>query len=349
MAGRRSRAWVGLALALVALGGCGASQPDDSRATEAERPATARQAGIAGDAAAKMTSGEIRGTFGEGEESLGYRLYVPARPGPSPPLVVVLHGCTQDAEDAARGTRMDAWADRARFLVLYPEQRASAHPMRCWRWYEAAHQRRGSGEPALLVGMIREVARSRAVNPDRIYVVGLSAGGAMALSLVALHPELFAGVGIHSGMPFGVAADEAEAQAALAGGGPEAEPLAARLRDALQDRPLPPLAVFQGQDDVVVAPANAERIVESWLRAAAERPVRTVPPFSDVDEGTSAGGLGWTRRTWTEDAAGVHVEWWTVEGLGHAWSGGNEAGTFTDPQGPDATEAFLRFFCLLRG
>lgn len=261
-----------------------------------------------------------------------YRLHVPPGVDPSSPapLVVMLHGCTQDADDFARGTRFDALADSAGVIVAWPEQTAAHHPQKCWTWYDPAHQGRGAGEPAIIAGIAREVMATHAVDPRRVYVAGVSAGGAMAVNVAASYPELFAAAGVHSGVAYRAASTVPQALAVMRGGAEDESALPPPLADA-DCAPLPALIVFHGAEDAVVSPANAEQLAGQWARAAGAKDFLR-------DERTVGG------RTVRVDRYGPVMEAWRVEGLGHAWSGGSAEGTFTDPAGPDASREMLRFF-----
>ena len=256
-----------------------------------------------------------------------YRLFEPARDGRPLPLVVMLHGCTQDADDFARGTRMNTLARAQGALVLYPVQSRKANPQRCWNWFKHNHQARGKGEPAILAGMVREVIASHDVDPARVYVAGLSAGGAMAAILGDAYPDLFAAVGVHSGLPTGSARDAQSAFAAMSGG---AQP----ARRAPKTGATPPTIVFHGDADTTVNVVNGERV----LQAAG------VVEQAGVTRGATAMGVPYSRGVFV-DAQGVErAEQWTVHGAGHAWSGGDLSGSYTDPRGPDASAEMLRFF-----
>ena len=251
-----------------------------------------------------------------------YRLYVPARPASGPrPLLVMLHGCTQDAEDFAAGTAMNLAAERHGCLVLYPEQASSANHSQCWNWFEHAHQQRGQGEAALIAGMTRQVLEQHGGDPARVYVAGLSAGGAMAAVMATAYPDLYAAVGVHSGLAAGSARDLVTGLQAMKGKHPG--------RQATPGRRVPAI-VFHGERDATVHPSNGVAAYRQFGGAAA----------TEIEEQ----GRGHTRAM-TLDANGrVLAEHWRLHGAGHAWSGGSAAGSYTDPSGPDASGEMLRFF-----
>ena len=258
-----------------------------------------------------------------------YKLYVPSGyTGQAVPLVIMLHGCTQSPDDFAAGTRMNELAEEQVFLVAYPQQSKSANAAGCWNWFSAADQMRDHGEPSLIAGITRQIIRDFAVAPGRVYVAGLSAGGAAAAIMGAAYPDLYAAVGIHSGLPCGAARDMASALAAMQHGSGAIATLKAGTRTV-------PTIVFHGDRDKTVNPVNADQIV---AQAGAAGLVAT------VSQGKSAAGLGYT-RTLMRDAAGQTVlEQWVLHGAGHAWSGGSAAGSYTEPRGPDASREMLRFF-----
>ena len=283
------------------------------------------------EASAMQASGEVREGEHAGEHGTRrYRLFIPARAAAGStgmPLVVMLHGCTQDAADFAAGTRADEAAERAGALVLYPEQPASAHPQKCWSWYDPAHQGRGAGEPALLAGMIREVMEETGADPDRVYVAGISAGGSMAQILAAAYPEMFAGLAVHSAPAYRSAADVPSALAVLQQGVGDPAALPALVLEAMgtRARRLPTL-VIHGDADPVVRVVNGRQAAEQWRGVAAK----------------VAGGAQGEGKT--QGGSEVTVRYLEVPGLGHAWSGGSPAGTYTDPSTEDATAAVFAFF-----
>ena len=266
-----------------------------------------------------------------------YKLYVPSTYAGEPmPLVVMLHGCKQDPADFATGTRMNQFAEREGFLVAYPAQTARHNGSNCWNWFEAAQQHRGGEEPSLIAGIVGEIRNSHAIDGGRIFVAGLSAGAAMAVILGATHPELFAGVGAHSGLPLGAARDMPSAFAAMRGGKGAAS-VDARRRAV-------PTIVFHGDADKTVSPANGDAIVEQSVRAFAQvsttLQARARPTWASQ-------GRRYSVTDFVDVAGQRQVEEWVVHGGGHNWFGGNPAGTFTDPAGPDASADMVRFFLAL--
>ncbi|MGV3681782.1 MAG: alpha/beta hydrolase family esterase [Acidovorax sp.] len=270
-----------------------------------------------------------------------YYLYVPpgADAGTPMPLVLMLHGCTQDPKDFATGTGMNEAAGAARALVLYPAQSASANPKACWNWFRPEDQRRGNGEPATLVAMVREVMARHPVDERRVYVAGLSAGGAMAALLAREYPDLFAAVGVHSGLAAGAAQNVMAALSAMKTGAKAAStsPFATTTPPVIQLGTALPLIVFHGDADATVHARNGEQLVETAL-AAAESEVRPA-----VTTGRSAQGQGYT-RTLYQSGGTTLAEHWVLHGGGHAWAGGDARGSHTDPRGVSATEEMLRFF-----
>jgi poly(hydroxyalkanoate) depolymerase family esterase len=264
-----------------------------------------------------------------------YKLYVPGSVGSSDagrpaPLLVMLHGCTQDPDDFATGTRMNVLAEEIGCLVLYPAQSKGANPSRCWNWFNAVDQRRDEGEPSIIAGMTRAIMDTHAVDPEQVYVAGLSAGGAMATIMGTLYPDLYAAVGVHSGLPFASANDLSSALAAMKGD---------FRRSTTSGQPLP-IIVFHGDRDTTVHPANGEELVAQGARHLA-RPGMAEP-------GHVPDGHAYTRTLYPDDDGTVRAEHWVVHGAGHAWFGGNARGSYTDGKGPDASREMMRFFSTRR-
>lgn len=285
-----------------------------------------REAGAPAPGAASGPGAFLPGRFGgTGLAGRDYRLYVPPAAGSEPlPLVVMLHGCTQDPVDFAAGTRMNERAREEGFFVLYPAQAQRANPQRCWNWFKASHQQRGRGEAAILAGMTLDVMARHAIDPSRVYVAGLSAGGAMAAILAHEYPELFAAAGVHSGLAAGAARDLPSALRAMKEG-PSTLPRAGSV----------PVIVFHGTADATVHPANGRQVVEAVQPEGG----------STISDPVAANGRRGATKKVVRDAAGrVVAEHWAVHGGPHAWSGGSPQGSYTDPQGPDATAEMLRFF-----
>jgi poly(hydroxyalkanoate) depolymerase family esterase len=280
------------------------------------------------------------GTLTQAGRTLGYKLFVPKhRPNHPLPLIVMLHGCTQNPDDFAAGTAMNERARADGFLVLYPEQSANANPQRCWNWFKHNHQTSGSGEPALIAGMTQAVMKKYAVNPGQVYIAGLSAGGAMAAIVAHAYPELFAAVGVHSGLPNGVAHNVGEALAVMKSG---ALPAAAASRSNAAPSSFVPTIVFHGDHDQTVHPRNGENVIAAVLNQT-DHLAAALPPV-EIEQGTSAHGKRYTRTLHRTQDGRPLAEHWVVHGAGHAWSGGNAKGSYTDATGPDATHEMLRFF-----
>ena len=281
-------------------------------------------------------------------------MYTPAglRPGTPVPLVVVLHGCDQSVLDAALGMQVSAFAQRAGFVAVCPEQSAADNVRRCWNWFQPRHQARGSGEPAAIARItdrVLEGCHGLTLDRNRVHVMGLSAGGAMAEILAATYPDIYASVGIHSSPQFGAARSPMTALVAMKSGGPDPERQGRLAYTAMGPQArVVPVIVFQGDVDRTVWAGNGDAVVRQWLAtsrlADGDGPAYDFsrPHASNADR--VPGGLSYEVRSWNDATGRPVVEYWVVSGLGHAWSGGESAGSYTDPRGPSATGAMCDFF-----
>jgi poly(hydroxyalkanoate) depolymerase family esterase len=273
-------------------------------------------------------------TYASEAGSRTYKLYIPSSyNGEALPLVVMLHGCTQSPDDFAAGTRMNDLAEEQTFLVAYPAQAQSANASKCWNWFSANDQQRGRGEPSLIAGITRQILHDFAVKPGRVYVAGLSAGGAAAAIMGATYPDLYAAIGVHSGLACGAASDLSSAFAAMRQGGLT---VAGGLSRRGGSGRAVPTIVFHGDCDTTVNPINGDQVI-SQSKAAAD--FRTT-----VSRSKAAGGISYTRTVHADENGLSMLEQWVLHGAGHAWSGGSSAGSYTDPRGPDASREMIRFF-----
>ena len=266
-----------------------------------------------------------------------YKLYIPSGyTGQAVPLIVMLHGCTQSPDDFATGTCMNELSEEHTFLVAYPAQAGNANMQKCWNWFQAAHQQRGRGEPSLIAGITREVVEEYEVAEGRVYVAGMSAGGAMAAIMGATYPDLYAAVGVHSGLAPGSAHDISSAFTAMRQGGP-----VVAHKDVLSEgyQEVLPTIIFHGDGDTTVHPRNGDRLLVHLSRGANGSSPRVM-----TRQGQVPGGYEYTRFTYRDAEGRDLVERWSVHGLGHAWSGGSYPGSYTDPRGPDASAEMVRFF-----
>jgi poly(hydroxyalkanoate) depolymerase family esterase len=266
------------------------------------------------------------------------------------PLVCMLHGCTQDAEAFAAATRMNAAADRHGFAVVHPRQAAEANPQRCWNWFLPEHQSRGGGEPAAIAAAVRALfgAEARqAIDSRRVFVAGISAGGAMAAILAYTHPDLFAAFAVHSGLAYGAAGTMPAAFAVMANGSEDPAMLGPAAHAAMGPRArLVPSMVVHGDADPTVAPVNAEQVLRQSMAANRLADGVALDPGAptEIERDRAHNGHAFTRSRWNDDRGRLLHERLIVHGLGHAWSGGLPGGSHTDPRGPDATEAIWGFF-----
>jgi poly(hydroxyalkanoate) depolymerase family esterase len=267
-------------------------------------------------------------TFANEAGTRMYKLYIPSSYSGQPlPLVVMLHGCTQSPDDFAAGTQMNELAEEQMFLVAYPAQTQSANMSKCWNWFNAGDQQRDRGEPSLIAGITRHIMRDFSVAPGQVYVAGLSAGGAAAAIMGSAYPDLYAAVGVHSGLACGAARDMPSAFAAMRQGG------APHHNGGEQ---LVPTIVFHGDRDTTVSPINGDQVIAQSKAGSDLR--------STVSRGQAPGGMSYTRMVACDDSGHPMLEHWVLHGAGHAWSGGSPAGSYTEPKGPDASREMMRFF-----
>lgn len=283
-----------------------------------------------------------------------YFVFIPENYSPATPvpLFVMLHGCTQTALDFATGTSMNLLAEQQGFIVVYPQQTINYNLNLCWNWFLPSNQQRGGGEPASIIGIIQSMQKNTAnwtIDANRIYVAGISAGAAMAVILGATYPDVFAAIGVHSGLEYQAATNVAQAVKVMRRGGPE--PLqkgnAAYAAMNGQSRVVPTI-VFHGSADSVIAPANGDQVIQQWMRtdylASGMTYVVDFQKPSSMATGQVPGGYSYVTAVWNAPSGEAIQSYWKIDGMGHAWSGGNPAGTYTDARGPDATEAMYRFF-----
>ena len=304
--------------------------------TTKRKPASERVPRTARTTIAAQPARFLRSHYASPFGDRDYLLFIPEKqPRAKCPLIVMLHGCHQDAEDFATGTRMNQHGLTHGCFVLYPQQSRLANGARCWNWYESAHQQREQGEPAIIADLTRDVLTHHAIASERVYVAGFSAGGAMAATLAVRYPELYAALGIHSGMPHGAARNFMSALMAMQHGTMAsygAHPMHSRI----------PTIVFHGNEDNMVHATHAAQFLANTSSrilpddGELHRYIETVP--------RQLGLRGYTRTVQLGDDARIFSEQWMVHGAGHAWSGGDAAGTHSDPYGPDASREMMRFF-----
>lgn len=306
------------------------ASPFDARLRSPMRREAAMQR--VGTAGRRFTAGSFTNHAG----TRSYKLYIPdAYSGQALPLLVMLHGCTQTPDDFAVGTGMNRIAEEAGCFVLYPAQAHSANHAKCWNWFMSGDQRRDEGEPAIIADLTREIVRTYKLDARRVYVAGLSAGGAMAAVMANTYPELYAAAGVHSGLAYAVAHDLPSALSAMrgSGGGP--------TKATASAAPVPTI-VFHGDRDTTVHPCNADRLAP---QAGIVQPPSQVNGFTvKVQKGRVPGGHPYTRALHQDSSGEVTLEQWTIHGGRHAWSGGSDEGSYTDPKGPDASREMMRFF-----
>jgi poly(hydroxyalkanoate) depolymerase family esterase len=249
----------------------------------------------------------------------------------------MLHGCTQTATNFAVGTRMNEYAEGETFLVAYPEQENSANSSKCWNWFQETDQYRNAGEPSLIAGITLQIMSDYHIDERQVYIAGLSAGGAMATIMAMTYPDLYAAVGVHSGLAYGAAHDLPSAFAAMRQGA---------TQNTRHQTERIPLIVFHGDSDTTVAPINADHLLNQWLQGTNDGHGSIQKSAQDikVERGQASNGHAYTRSIYYDNSGQPMIEKWIIHQAGHAWSGGSPNGTFTNPKGPDASAEMIRFF-----
>lgn len=286
----------------------------------------------------------LDGSYTNQAGTRSYKLYIPSGYcGQTLPLIVMLHGCTQTPEDFAVGSRMNLLAEKKLFFVVYPAQATEANPSKCWNWFRPTDQQRDSGEPSIIAGITHQIANTYKIDARRVYIAGLSAGGAMAVIMGMSYPDLYAAIGVHSGLAYGAAYDLPSAFAAMQQGGQKNDlPLTAGRHNKIV-----PTIVFHGDLDKTVHPCNGDRVLAQWETSKARggsnslvgRNLRVSKTKQQIPNGHS-----YTRSIYHDASNNAVMEQWLVHGAGHAWSGGSPNGSYTDPKGPDASQEMVRFF-----
>ncbi|MGB8955928.1 MAG: PHB depolymerase family esterase [Tumebacillaceae bacterium] len=285
-----------------------------------------------------------------------YFVYTPAgyTVGTTVPVVVMLHGCTQTPADFAAGTGMNELADANNFIVVYPQQTSSYNQNQCWNWFEAAHQARGAGEPAIIAGIVKQVQANTSkwsVDSNRVYVTGLSAGAGMSVIMGATYPDVFAAIGVDAGLEYKAATTMNDAFTVMRQGGPNpvAQGQAAYNAMGSSARVMPTI-VFQGTGDYTVYPINGDQVIQQWMETnrlasgGAYNANFNAPSVKSTGKVNTSQGRSYTTYQWKDNNGNLIEEYWKVDGMSHAWSGGSTSGSYTDPNGPNATQAMYSFF-----
>lgn len=297
-------------------------------------------------------SGAVKNPSG----SLDYKLWVASgyQKGKAVPLVLMLHGCMQKAEELAALSGMNDLADKNNFLVAYPEQTATANPLRCWNWFDPKHQSRDAGEPSLIAAVIQDVRAAHSIDAKRMFVVGISAGGAMAVVMVASYPEIFAGLGVIAGTEYKAGTTVQAGLAVMKQGGPDPNEQGLLAFEAIQkslggSKKLFPIIAFQGMKDPYVSPLNTYQLIAQWAQTndylddGKDNDSVSVQSTKET-KGAVPNGYSFTKHSYYDGAKRLLMEKWLVDDLGHAWSGSPLANQFADPKGPNASAEMWRFF-----
>ena len=297
----------------------------------------------------------VSGTVKTAVGSLEYKLWVPSvyKKEKAVPLVLMLHGCTQNAEALASLSGMNELSEKNNFLVVYPEQSTAANPLKCWNWFDPKHQSRDAGEPSLIAAVIQDVRASSNIDNQKVFVVGISAGGAMAVVMGATYPDIFAGIGVIAGTEFKAATTVQGGLAAMKSGGPDPNQQGLLAFESISSSaPLKrriPLIAFQGTKDPYVNPINVDQLITQWAQTNDylddQKDNDSVSAKQAKEsKGVVPNGYGYTKYTYNDSSGRLLMERWVVDDLGHAWPGSKIVGQFADAKGPDATAEIWRFF-----
>jgi poly(hydroxyalkanoate) depolymerase family esterase len=300
----------------------------------------------------------VAGVYANAAGSRRYKVYIPSSYAGQPmPLVVMLHGCTQNPDDFARGTQMNLLAEEKGFLVVYPAQDASANSSKCWNWFQSMDQQRGQGEPSLIAGITNDVIEQYGLNRSEVFVAGLSAGGAMAVIMGSTYPDLYRAVGVHSGLPYASASDLPSALSAMKGAShtPRRNHSTAKTNKTTNAAKTAsgsslasiPIIVFHGDHDTTVSPKNGMAVIDDFVTGFEYSNTATEGAekmTTLLEEGRVDGGHRFSRTSLHVDGRPVLAEHWLIHGAGHAWAGGSSKGSYTDAKGPDASKEMFRFF-----
>ena len=284
-----------------------------------------------------------------------FQAWIPAsyRPGTPMPAVLAIHGCVSEPNSMAAITRYNELAEREGFIVIYPRQNVTANPPRCWNFMLPQNQVRGAGEPSILVGMVSKMRRTYNIDASRVYVTGISSGGAMTATLAACYSDVFAAAAIHAGAMYKSGESLLTSAESMLLGSPF-DPNA-RGVDAWKcsgsPRRLMPVLVFHGTSDIVVNPVNGEQAVQQFVQtndlgddgldndSARYQPASITSHVAPVPN-----GLPYTVATYRNSAGSVVAQKVTVQGMNHAWSGGPPLLPFSEERGPDSTGISWQFF-----
>jgi poly(hydroxyalkanoate) depolymerase family esterase len=304
-------------------------------------------------AAHEWITGIARSTGG----TRNFKLWIPEtlEQGRPSPLVMLLHGCTHDANDMAEISGMNDVAEANRFQVVYPEQSRLANLLKCWNWFDPKHQARSAGEPSILAAVVEQVCSTHNVDRDRVYVAGVSAGGAMASILAAAYPDYFAAVAVFAGAEFKAASGVSEGLAAMKRGGPDPVQQGQLAFEAMRagllrkNKRRMPVIVFHGTADSRVNPVNADQAIAQWGKTnsclAAEHSESSFAVTEKVIDREIPDGYAYRKHIYVDADFRLLMEKWLVRGLGHAWSGSPKLSKYGDPKGPNASAEIWRFFC----